>query len=79
MGGGGCGSGCGLKQGRVLQWVSVGSSSGLGIGGFGNEFRWWLWQWVWVVVVGGGGLGWVLQWILVCFTVGFGGFRCVLQ
>ena len=43
MGAGGCGSGCGLKQGRVLQWVSVGSSSGLGIGGFGNEFRWWLW------------------------------------
>ena len=79
MGGGGYGSGCGQKPGWVLQWILVGSNSGLGISGFGNEFWWWLWQWVWAVVVGDSGLGWVLQWVLVCFTVGFGGFRCVLQ
>ena len=37
----------------------------MGIGGYG--------QW-WLVVV-----GWVLQWVSVCFTMGFGGFQCVLQ
>ena len=29
---------------------------------------------VWVVVVGGGELGWVLQWVSVCFTVDFNVF-----
>ena len=34
---------------------------------------------MWAVVAGGGGLGWVLQWVSVCFTIGFDGFQCVLQ
>ena len=69
MGGGDCGTRCGRWQlvalgvgnsrGWVLQWVLVGSGSGLGISGFDNGFQWWLWQWVWAVLVGGGGLGWV--------------------
>ena len=41
----------------------------MGIGGCGSGCgRWWL------VAV-----DWVLQWVSVCFTVGFGGFQCVLQ
>ena len=53
MGGDGSDSGCGRwwlvavgvgsSKGWVLQWVSVGSGNELGIGGFGNGFKWWLW------------------------------------
>ena len=67
------------KEG-ILVWICV---------WFRNGFEFVIWFWVCGLGIGGCGSGcgrwwlvavdWVLQWVSVCFTVGFGGFQCVLQ